>query len=151
MSILFRRATRDDLPAIVALLADDMLGRTREAGGDAVDPRYVAGFEAVDADPRQMLIVAELDATVVGTMQLTFIPGIGRMGALRGQIESVHIAEALRGGGHGAAMVRWGIEQCRERGCAFVQLTSDTRRTDAHRFYDRLGFAASHVGYKLFL
>ncbi len=151
MSINFRRATRADLPAIVALLAEDMLGRTREAGGDTLDPRYVAGFDAVSADPRQMLVVAELDGLVVGTMQLTYIPGIGRMGALRGQIESVHIAERLRGQGHGAAMIEWGIAKCREQGCAFVQLTSDKRRTDAHRFYDRLGFSASHVGYKKFL
>ncbi|WP_232468777.1 GNAT family N-acetyltransferase [Croceicoccus marinus] len=151
MSISFRRATRDDLPAIVMLLADDVLGRSREIGGEPLDPRYVAGFEAVDADPRQTLVVAELDGDIVGTMQITILPGIGRLGAVRGQFESVHIAESLRGQGHGAAMIRWAMDHCREQGCAFVQLTSDRRRAGAHSFYEGLGFAPSHVGYKKFL
>ena len=142
MSLTFRRATAADLPAIVSLLAEDMLGRSREAAGGTLDPRYEAAFQAVDSDPRQMLVVADLDGGVVGTMQITILPGIGRMGALRGQIESVHIAEHLRGGGHGAAMIRWAIERCRE-------LTSDNRRKDAHRFYERLGFEASHTGFKM--
>ena len=149
MSLSFRRATRADLPAIVALLAEDVLGRTRETVGDSPDPRYMAAFDAVQSDQRQMLFVAELEGAVIGTMQLIFIPGIGRMGALRGQIESVHIAGSVRGTGHGAAMIRWAIERCREAGCSMVQLTSDRRRTDAHRFYERLGFSPSHVGYKL--
>ena len=151
MSLSFRRATAADLPAIVTLLAEDMLGRTREAAGDRLDPRYLAAFEAIDADPRQLLVVAELDGSVVGTMQITYLPGIGRMGALRGQIESVHIAEHLRGSGHGAAMIHWAIDRCREKGCALVQLTSDNRRKDAHRFYERLGFEASHTGFKMTL
>lgn len=149
MSLTFRRATAADLPAIVSLLAEDMLGHSRETAGDTLDPRYVAAFQAVDSDPRQMLVVAKLEGAVVGTMQLTFLPGIGRMGALRGQIESVHIAEHLRGGGHGAAMIRWAIERCREHGCTLIQLTSDNRRKDAHRFYERLGFEASHTGFKM--
>lgn len=151
MTISFRRATRADLPAIVKLLADDVFGRSRENGGEPLDPRYITAFEAVDADPRQILAVAELDGVVMGTMQLTFMPGIGRLGALRGQIESVHIAEDLRGQGHGAAMMQWAIDRARERGCAFVQLTSDRRRAGAHAFYEGLGFEPSHVGYKLFL
>lgn len=149
MSIAFRRAAAADLPAIVSLLAEDMLGRSRETAGGTLDPRYEAAFKAVDSDPRQMLVVADLDGAVVGTMQITLLPGIGRMGALRGQIESVHIAEHLRGSGHGAAMIRWAIERCREQGCTLVQLTSDNRRKDAHRFYERLGFEASHTGFKM--
>ncbi len=151
MTVSFRRAVRDDLPAIVKLLADDVLGRSRENYSEPLDARYEDAFAVVDADPRQMLIVAEIDGTVIGTMQIAFLSGIGRMGALRGQFESVHIAEGLRGQGHGAAMIHWAVERCRERGCDFVQLTSDRRRAGAHSFYEGLGFAPSHVGYKLFL
>ncbi|MBS77255.1 GNAT family N-acetyltransferase [Variovorax sp.] len=152
--IVFRTATRTDLAAIVALLADDPLGREREAAGAspaAVDARYVAAFDAIAADANQQLVVVTEGDTVVGTLQLSFIPGIARQGAWRGQIEAVRIAAQRRDAGLGQRMFEWAIARCRERGCTLVQLTTDKRRPDAHRFYERLGFVASHEGYKLAL
>jgi ribosomal protein S18 acetylase RimI-like enzyme len=149
MAPSFRRAVAADLPAIVALLADDPLGRTREDPSHPLDPRYAAAFAAVDADPNQLLAVVELDGAVVGCLQLSFIPGLSRRGQWRGQVESVRIAAAHRGGGLGRAMFTWAIAECRARGCGMVQLTSDKSRTDARRFYESLGFRASHEGMKL--
>lgn len=148
-SLIFRPATRDDVPAIVAMLADDPLGAQRE--GDPADERYLAAFERIDADPHDELIVAELDGRVAGTMQLTYLAGLSRLGAERCQIEAVRVAAPARGRGLGRKMIQWAIDRARARGCALVQLTSDRSRTDAHRFYDSLGFTASHVGYKLTL
>ncbi|MDR5651998.1 GNAT family N-acetyltransferase [Ruixingdingia sedimenti] len=148
-AIAFRPATIDDLPAIVALLADDGLGRGREDAGMPLNPRYLAAFAAMAADPNQMQVVAVADDAVVGTMQLSFIPGLSRLGAWRGQIEGVRIAAGQRGAGLGRAMFLWAIERCRERGCDLVQLTTDRSRADAHRFYEGLGFEGSHLGYKL--
>jgi len=152
--IVFRTATRADLAAIVALLADDPLGREREAANpaaDAIDARYLAAFEAIAADANQQLVVATEGDTVVGTLQLSFIPGIARQGAWRGQIEAVRIASRRRDAGLGQRMFEWAIARCRERGCALVQLTTDKRRPHAYRFYEKLGFVASHEGYKLAL
>lgn len=142
-----RRATRDDVRAIVALIAADQIGATRD-GGDLAP--YERAFEQIDRDPAQLLVaVVDQDDDVVGTLQLTFIPGLARRGAFRAQIEAVRVREDLRGRGMGHALFTWAIEEARERGCALVQLTSDKRREDAHRFYGRLGFTASHVGFKL--
>ncbi|MBD9373964.1 GNAT family N-acetyltransferase [Rhizobium sp. ARZ01] len=149
--INFRKAERRDLPAIVALLADDPLGKLREAVGEAPDAAYEAAFVAIEADPNQLLVVAEGDGEIVGTLQLTFIPGLSRGGAWRGQIEAVRVASGRRGEGLGHRMFEWAIAKCRARGCRLVQLTTDKSRPDAHRFYDDLGFVASHVGYKLSL
>ncbi|MEV0589782.1 GNAT family N-acetyltransferase [Nonomuraea cavernae] len=146
---LFRTATAEDVPAIVAMLADDPLGAKRE--GDPGDDRYLNAFARIDADPHDELIVAERDGEVVGTMQLTYLAGLSRLGAERCQIEAVRVAAASRGEGLGRRMIQWGIDRARARGCAMVQLTSDKSRTGAHRFYDSLGFAASHEGYKLSL
>jgi GNAT superfamily N-acetyltransferase len=147
--VLFRAARKEDVPAIVAMLADDHLGATRE--GDPGDERYLAAFERVDTNPYDELIVAEQDGEVVGTMQLTYLAGLSRLGAERCQIEAVRVAAAARGQGLGGRMIKWAVDRARERGCAIVQLTSDKSRTDAHRFYDNLGFTASHEGYKLSL
>lgn len=144
----FRAATISDLPALVAMLADDPLGQARETPGD---PAYAAAFAAIAADPNQLQAVAELAGEIVGMLQLSFIPGLARTGAWRGQIEAVRITAAHRGAGLGQAMFEWAIEQCRARGCSLVQLTTDRSRPDAHRFYERLGFEASHVGFKLAL
>jgi ribosomal protein S18 acetylase RimI-like enzyme len=144
----FRRATAADLPAIVALLADDMLGATRERPGD---PAYGAAFAAIEADANQFLAVVEEAGHVVGCLQLSFIPGLSRLGMWRGQIESVRIAASHRGGGLGRRMFEWAIEACRARGCGLVQLTTDKARPDALRFYESLGFVASHEGMKLAL
>ncbi len=143
----FTRATREDVPALVALLADDPLGAGRE--GTDLAP-YLAAFAAVDADPAQLLVaVRDESGAVVGTMQLTLIPGLSRGGALRLQVEAVRVAEPARGTGLGTAMLEWAAAYGRERGARLVQLTSDRQRTDAHRFYERLGYVASHVGFKL--
>lgn len=149
LSLIFRRARRDDVPAIVAMLADDQLGAARE--GDPADERYLAAFDRIDANPYDELIVAERDGKVVGTMQLTYLAGLSRLGAERCQIEAVRVAASARGQGLGREMIRWAVGRARARGCAMVQLTSDKSRKDAHRFYDSLGFTASHEGYKLAL
>lgn len=146
-SLRIRRAVLADLPALVALLADDALGAARERPGD---PRYAAAFAAIDRDPNQLLAVALGDAgEPIGCLQLSFIPGLSRRGAWRGQIESVRIAASHRGGGLGRQMFDWAIQECRSHGCGLVQLTTDKARPDAMRFYERLGFKASHEGMKL--
>jgi GNAT superfamily N-acetyltransferase len=147
--VIFREARRADVPAIVALLADDVLGAERESG--IVDEAYLVAFDQIAADPGSRLIVAEADGQVAGTLQLNLLPGLSRHGMLRAQIEGVRVAAAQRGHGLGKAMIEWAIGQAREHGCGLVQLTSDKRRPDAIRFYESLGFAASHEGFKLSL
>ena len=147
--VIFRDATLADLPAIVALLAEDTLGEKREDPSLPLDPAYETAVATNAAHPDQRQIVATRDGAVIATMQLTFIPGIAFRGAWRGQIEAVRVAGNLRGGGIGAAMIVWAVEQCRARGCRMVQLTSDKSRLDAHRFYERLGWTRSHEGFKL--
>jgi GNAT superfamily N-acetyltransferase len=142
---VLRRAERADVPAIVAMLADDPLGAQREQEGD---PAYLTAFDTVDTDPHQLLVVAELAGELVGTLQLTFIPGLSRRGATRAQIEAVRVHAEHRSGGLGQLLVNWAIDTARARGCAMVQLTTDASRTDAQRFYQRLGFVASHIGMK---
>ncbi len=154
-----RRAVADDVPAVVALLADDALGAARDGGPGADPPSplapYLRGFAAVDADPAHLLAVVTAPAAagerVVGTMQLTLLPGLARRGALRMHVEAVRTHREVRGRGLGEAMLRWAVEEARRQECALVQLTSDKRRPDAHRFYARLGFVASHEGFKLAL
>lgn len=148
MPVTFRDATLADLPAIVALLAEDTLGEKREDPSLPLDPAYERAFNLIAASSDQRQIVAELDGAVVGTMQLTFIPGIAFKGAWRGQIEAVRVAGALRGQGIGGEMIDWAVAQCRARGCRMVQLTSDKSRSAAHRFYERLGWNRSHEGFK---
>ncbi|HEX7922962.1 MAG TPA: GNAT family N-acetyltransferase [Bradyrhizobium sp.] len=150
-STAFRKAQPADLPAIIALLANDVLGQQREDASSPPNPRYVDAFDAILADSNQLLVVATLDGEVIGTLQLSFIPGMARLGAWRGQIEAVRIAETHRSSGVGQQMFEWAIDQCRAKGCDLVQLTTDKARPDAHRFYERLGFVGSHLGYKLML
>jgi GNAT superfamily N-acetyltransferase len=150
-ALSYRRAIEADLPAIIALLADDILGSSRERMMPDVSSNYRSAFADIEADPNQFLCVVEDDREIIGTFQLTFIPGLARNGAKRGQIEAVRVASGRRGAKVGEAMFAWAIEQCRARGCALVQLTTDAARPDAHRFYDRLGFKPTHVGYKLWL
>lgn len=151
MELTIREATADDLPAIVAMLADDPLGQTREDTSLPLDPRYTAAFEQVDASPHQHQLVACHDGQVVGCLHLTLIPGVARLGTWRAQIEAVRVAGSARGAGLGEQLIRHAIDRARAAGCRLVQLTSDKARADAHRFYERLGFVASHVGYKLSL
>jgi ribosomal protein S18 acetylase RimI-like enzyme len=136
-----RRAVADDLPALVALLADDPLGRSRETADLA---SYRRAFEQVDRDAGQLLVTAVAHDEIVGTLQLSLIPGLSRGGAVRGQIEAVRVRGDHRGRGIGSALLRWAVDEARRRGCALVQLTTDTSRADALRFYEGLGFVASH-------
>ncbi|MFB6558428.1 MULTISPECIES: GNAT family N-acetyltransferase [unclassified Streptomyces] len=145
--LTIRPATEADVPAIVALLADDPLGSTRESPDDLTP--YLAALKRLTGDPNQHLVVAVRADRVVGTLQLTIVPGLSRKGATRSLIEGVRVHADERGGGLGTRFVEWAVEKSRAENCALVQLTSDVTRTDAHRFYERLGFTASHVGFKL--
>jgi GNAT superfamily N-acetyltransferase len=151
-SVVLRRANVDDVAAIVDLLAADQLGATRDG---VTTPEDLAGYQrafgVIDDDPAHTLVVAASGPDIVATMQISFIPGLARHGALRAQIEAVRVHEAYRSRGLGAAMINWAISEARRRDCALVQLTSDKSRTSAHRFYQRLGFVASHEGMKLAL
>ncbi|WP_406437888.1 GNAT family N-acetyltransferase [Streptomyces sp. NBC_00631] len=142
-----RAAVADDIPAIVGMLADDPLGAQRESPDDLTP--YLSALERLSADPNQQLVVAVREGRVVGTLQLTVIPGLSRRGATRSIIEAVRIHADERGSGLGTHFIEWAIDESRRQGCRLVQLTSDASRIDAHRFYERLGFTASHVGFKL--
>ena len=146
-----RRAERGELLAIVEMLAADPLGAQRERPGDPLDPVYLVAFEAITAQHGNQVLVAVEGARMIGCLQLTFIPGLARCGMLRAQIEAVRVVEDRRDAGIGELLFRHAIALAREAGCGLVQLTSDKGRPDAHRFYDRLGFVASHEGYKLML
>lgn len=150
--VSFRNAVRDDLPAIVRLLADDRLGARREQVATPLPDVYYAAFDAIARDPNNELIVVETNThAVVGVLQMTFIPGITHRGSWRALIEGVRIAAEVRSGGVGRQLMEWAIARARERRCHVVQLTSDKSRVDAIRFYQRLGFVASHEGLKLLL
>ncbi|MFC8132540.1 GNAT family N-acetyltransferase [Streptomyces sp. NPDC057302] len=142
-----RPAVADDIPAIVEMLADDPLGSTRESPDDLTP--YLAAFERLAGDPNQHLVVAVREERVVGTLQLTIVPGLSRKGATRSIIEGVRIHADERGSGLGTQFITWAVDESRRQNCQLVQLTSDATRTDARRFYERLGFTASHVGFKL--
>lgn len=149
LDLAYRDARPDDLPVLVAMLADDPLGATREGAAD--DPAYARALDEVARSPGQRIVVAEGEDGIVGMLQLVVMPGLARRGMRRGQIEAVRVAAPFRGQGVGERLIRWAIEACRAEGCGLVQLTSDRARADAHRFYERLGFAPSHLGYKLAL
>ncbi|MFI9343168.1 GNAT family N-acetyltransferase [Streptomyces sp. NPDC052773] len=142
-----RAAVADDVPAIVAMLADDPLGAQRESPEDLAP--YLTALQRLADDPNQHLVVAVREGRVVGTLQLTIIPGLSRRGATRSIIEGVRIHADERGSGLGTQLIEWAIDTSRSEGCQLVQLTSDKSRVDAHRFYERLGFEASHLGFKL--
>lgn len=144
-----RRAVIEDVPSIVELLTDDPLGAARDGSdSDGLQP-YARAFAAIDADPAHLLLVADKNGRVVATMQLSFLPGLARRGALRAQVEAVRVHADLRTSGLGRALLTWAREEAERRGCALIQLTSDKRRLGAHRFYAGLGFTASHEGFKL--
>jgi GNAT superfamily N-acetyltransferase len=147
MNPTFRKATRDDLQAIVDMLADDHLGATREFPGDLAP--YESAFTVIDSDPHQLLVICEADGRIAGTMQLTFIPGLSHKGSTRMLIEGVRVHRDARDHGIGTRMVEWAIGQARDRGCGMIQLTTDKTRVDAHRFYERLGFQHTHLGFKM--
>lgn len=147
--LIFRPATIEDLPEIVRMLADDVLGATREQYEDPLPAPYIEAFNEIEADGNNHLIVAEQDGEVVGTLQLTFTPSISIRGGKRATIEAVRIDKRLRGRGAGREMMLWAIERAREEGCIYLQLTTNAAREDAHRFYHDLGFESSHIGMKL--
>lgn len=148
-SLSFRSARHSDLPTLLALIADDTLGKNREF--DVANPSYLKAFEAISADPNQQLLVAELDGRILGMAQLSFIPGLSRGGAWRCNVEAVRIASDVRGQGLGAQLMRACEARARQRGCSLLQLTSDASRVDAHRFYRGLGYVDSHIGFKKLL
>jgi GNAT superfamily N-acetyltransferase len=145
--LVIRPVEIEDLPAVVALLADDVLGATRESPDDLTP--YQAAFERIRDDPNQHPVVAVRDGRVVGTLQLTTVPGLSLRGATRSIIEGVRVHRSERGNGLGSVLIDWAVDRAREDGSDVVQLTSDATRTDAHRFYERLGFSGTHIGFKL--
>lgn len=146
VDVHIRAAGRDDVGAIVGLLTADPVSATREAPGDLTP--YLRAFDRLAEDPAQELVVAERDGEVVGTLQLSVLDGLSRQGGTRAQLESVHVRGDVQGHGIGRQLVVWAVEEAERRGCGLVQLTSHRSRTDAHGFYERLGFDASHVGFK---
>ncbi|MFJ8954120.1 MULTISPECIES: GNAT family N-acetyltransferase [unclassified Streptomyces] len=142
-----RPAAAEDIPEIVAMLADDPLGAQRESPEDLTP--YLAAHARLTADANQHLVVAVRGGRVVGTLQLSIIPGLSRKGSTRSIIEGVRIHADERGSGLGTQLIEWAVDESRREHCQLVQLTSDATRTDAHRFYERLGFVSSHLGFKL--
>jgi len=149
--LTYRSAMPGDLPFIIALIVEDSVVSSGDDPADAMHEDYVKALTTITADPNQEMIVAELDGKPVGCFQLTYIPGLMRRGAWRGLLEVVHVRADERNLGLGSEMMHWAIERCRERNCSMVQLTSNKKRADAHRFYERLGFKQSHEGFKMYL
>lgn len=149
--IQIRLARRADVPAIVRLLADDPIGSLREQPGEPLAQAYWDAFDAIEAQRGNEVLVAEVAGEVAGCLQLTVIPGLSRTGMTRGQLEGVRVSARHRGRGIGELLVRAAVDRARGQGCRLVQLTTDRTRADAQRFYERLGFEASHIGMKLVL
>jgi GNAT superfamily N-acetyltransferase len=150
-SVTVRAARREDLPAIVRMLADDHLGGTREAATDPLPDAYHEAFDAIERDPNNEILVATIDDRVVGTLQLTYTPSLSYQGGWRATVEGVRADSPLRGQGIGTKLMERAIDMARAKGCVLMQLSTHKSRTDAHRFYQRLGFSAEHVGMKLML
>ena len=148
--LTYRHATPEDLPFIVGLIVEDAVVATNDSVADANHADYAAALRAIDTDPNQEMFVVEDAGKPIGCFQLSYLPGLMRRGMWRGMIEVVHVSESERNRGYGSQMMRWALERCRERGCGMVQLTSNKKRTDAHRFYERLGFSRSHEGFKYY-
>jgi ribosomal protein S18 acetylase RimI-like enzyme len=149
MNLKFRQATREDLPEIVRMLADDFLGSQRERYENPLPESYIKAFEEIEADKNNELIVADADGAIVGSLQLTLTPSISFQGGRRATVESVRVDEKLRGRGIGRELMLYAIDRAREAGCISMQLTTNAERADAHRFYEKLGFNKSHLGMKL--
>jgi len=147
--LVFRLATRSDLPSIVRMLADDDLGSQRERNENPLPESYYSAFEQIDNDPNHELIVAERKGEVIGTLHLMFLPSVSFQGGLRSQVESVRVDKRFQSQGIGSEMMKWSMERAKQRGAHVLQLTSHKTRVDAHRFYERLGFKGSHLGMKL--
>ena len=151
MNLKFRQATREDLPEIVRMLADDFLGAKRERYENPLPESYVKAFEEIEADKNNELIIAETGGEIVGTLQITFTPSISFQGGKRATVESVRVDAKYRGQGIGRRLMLWAIERAKRENCVAMQLTTNSDRADAHRFYENLGFKGSHLGMKLYL
>lgn len=149
--IHYRKATREDIPVIVEMIANDPIGNTRERVADPIPDSYYNAFDTIVKDKNQELIVVELDKNVIGTLQLSFIPYLTYQGGIRAQIEAVRIREDYRGKGFGQQMFEWAIKRAKERNAHVLQLTTDKKRYEAITFYKKLGFISSHEGMKLHL
>ena len=147
--LTFRLATKDDLPAIIKMLADDSLGTTRETVDEDVSENYLNAFEKIVLDKNHELTIVELDGISVATFHLTFIQYLTHHGGIRAQVEAVRTHFNYRGQGIGKKVFEYIITRAKEKACVLVQLTSDKRRTDAIRFYESVGFVATHEGMKL--
>lgn len=150
-ALSFRTAIRADLPELIRMLADDPLGESREDVSAPPNPRYEVAFRHIEQSPDHEILIAEKASGIVGMLQLSYLPGLSRLGALRCQIEGVRVAASVRGQGIGKALFEESIRRARDHDCTLIQLTTDKSRPDAHRFYESLGFIATHEGYKLSL
>lgn len=149
MELLFRDATKNDLAQIVDLLANDNLGSQREDASKPLNSAYLRAFEQISADSNNQLVVVESDEKIAGILQITYIPYLTYIGSWRCLIEGVRVHKDFRGQGLGTKLFEWAIQQAKEKDCKIVQLTSDKQRSDAIRFYESLGFKATHEGFKL--
>ena len=149
--LTYRTAMCGDLPFLIGMIVEDSVVSTGDDPADALHDDYVRALKTITEDPNQEMIIAELDGEPVGCFQITYIPGLMRRGSWRGLLEVVHVRADKRNLGLGSEMMRWAIERCRERNCGMVQLTSNKKRVEAHRFYERLGFVKSHEGFKYYL
>jgi len=146
---IFRDATQNDIATILDICRSGAASPDRYPPLDLTDPAYLSTFNLIDADPNHRLIVAEQNGEIIGTLQISFIPGLPDQGRFRGMLENIHVRTDQRGNGIGKKMVSWAVEECRKKNCWLVQLTSNKARTEAHRFYGALGFEATHEGFKL--
>jgi GNAT superfamily N-acetyltransferase len=146
--IVFRRARREDLPALVALIADDAVNGYREQAGEPLPPGYATAFDAIAGDVNNVLVVGEMDGVVVATAQLTFVPTLVQKGATRAIIEGVRVSSSMRSRGIGEKLIAHCEGLAQTRGCIAVQLTTSHARADAHRFYERIGYGHTHKGFK---
>lgn len=147
--LVYRLAKKEDLPTIIRMLADDNLGATREKVDDELSVAYIEAFDRISSDPYQELTIVEMNGEAVATFQLSFIQGLTYQGGLRAQVEAVRTHARYRGQGIGSKMFAYIINRAKERGCHMVQLTTDKQRPDAIRFYEALGFTATHEGMKM--
>nr|WP_201715673.1 GNAT family N-acetyltransferase [Rossellomorea arthrocnemi] len=145
----FRQAVERDVDRIVEMLADDVLGSKRERYEHPLPESYIQAFKAIDSDPNNELVVACDGEKIVGVQQITFTPYLTHQGGWRATIEGVRTSASVRGEGVGTKLIQWAIGRAEERGCHLIQLTTDKQRPDALRFYERLGFQATHEGLKL--
>ena len=147
----FRKAKQEDLHDIISLLADDELGQKREESAEEIAPTYQKAFDQINADLNQFLMIVEENGVIIGTCHLTIMPSLTFQGGLRMNIEAVRIATSSRGQGAGKWMINQAVDMGRKKGCKIIQLATNKKRLDAKRFYEMLGFQATHEGMKMYL